>query len=253
MSKLAECRATLRQLRSVEEWKAYLLKHSGLPGPRANLELLEAAFHEGSEPLFAACRAHPPERASADSAEVYLAVVGVVGLARNYLDGEKAAMRSLRAFASDPRWRVREAVAIGLQYIGDRGMEPLLAELASWQTGNLLEQRAVVAALCEPRLLKARAIAEQVVGILTAITRAIEAQPDRKADEFRVLRQSLGYGWSVAVVAAPVKGKAAFARWLKSTDKDMRWIVKENLAKNRLVRMDAAWVESVKGRLAGLA
>jgi hypothetical protein len=59
---------------------------------------------------------------------------------------------------------------------------------------------------------------------------------------FRVLRQALGYCWSVAVVAFPEKGKKMMERWFASEDRDVRWIMRENLKKNRLVRMDAKWV-----------
>ena len=31
-------------------------------------------------------------------------------------------------------------------------------------------------------------------------------------------------------------------KWLASPDPDIRWIMRENLKKNRLVKMDAAWV-----------
>jgi hypothetical protein len=31
-------------------------------------------------------------------------------------------------------------------------------------------------------------------------------------------------------------------RWLASDDRDVRWIMRENLRKRRLARMDAAWV-----------
>ena len=58
-----------------------------------------------------------------------------------------------------------------------------------------------------------------------------------------VLRQSLGYCWSVAVVVLPVKGKKLMERWFGSGGRDIRWIMRENLRKNRLARMDAKWVE----------
>jgi hypothetical protein len=32
-------------------------------------------------------------------------------------------------------------------------------------------------------------------------------------------------------------------RWLTVPDKDVRWIMRENLKKDRLRRVDAAWVE----------
>jgi hypothetical protein len=47
----------------------------------------------------------------------------------------------------------------------------------------------------------------------------------------------------VAAVAAPVEGKAAMEQWLASQDGDVLWIMKENLKKNRLQRIDPAWVE----------
>ena len=44
------------------------------------------------------------------------------------------------------------------------------------------------------------------------------------------------------MAAYPASGKAAMERWLGSTDKDVRWVMRENLRKGRLRRMDAAWV-----------
>jgi hypothetical protein len=32
-------------------------------------------------------------------------------------------------------------------------------------------------------------------------------------------------------------------KWLNSSDRDIHWIMKENLKKQRLVRVDAKWVE----------
>ncbi len=49
MSKAAEYREILR---SLADWDPYLLAHSGLPGPRGNLELAEAAVDEGDEARF---------------------------------------------------------------------------------------------------------------------------------------------------------------------------------------------------------
>src|SRR5207237_773475 len=53
--------------------------------------------------------------------------------------------KPLRAAASDPRWRVREGVAMGLQRWGERDMDALLDTMETWRDWNLLEQRAVVA------------------------------------------------------------------------------------------------------------
>ena len=65
----------------------------------------------------------------------------------------------------------------------------------------------------------------------------------------RVLRQALGYGWSVAIVGSPATGKAAFERWIDDDDPDVRWIVRENLKKARLRSVDAVWVAECNRRL----
>jgi hypothetical protein len=45
------------------------------------------------------------------------------------------------------------------------------------------------------------------------------------------------------VVAAPGEGKKLMEKWLVCADPAIRRIMQENLKKNRLVRMDVAWVE----------
>jgi hypothetical protein len=47
----------------------------------------------------------------------------------------------------------------------------------------------------------------------------------------------------VAVAALPAEGKPMLERWLNVPDQDIRWILKENLKKNRLVRLDVGWVD----------
>lgn len=67
-----------------------------------------------------------------------------------------------------------------------------------------------------------------------------------------MLRKGLAYCWSVAVASCPQEGKQRFEYWLDSPDKDVRWIVRENLKKKRLWRMDADWVTRCQGKLAAL-
>ena len=80
--------------------------------------------------------------------------------------------------------------------------------------------------------------------IMDGITKSIEKVSDRKSDAFIALRKGLGYCWSVAVAANPAAGRPLMEKWFASADKDIHWIMKENLKKDRLVRMDAAWVQS---------
>jgi len=67
---------------------------------------------------------------------------------------------------------------------------------------------------------------------------------DQKPDDFLPLKKGLGYCWSVAVAALPDEGKALFSAWLDTTDKDIRWILRENLKKNRLLTLDPEWVSA---------
>jgi len=101
--------------------------------------------------------------------------------------------------------------------------------------------------LCEPRLLHDPRQAKRVLKLLDTITTSLVREPNRKAEDFKTLRQALGYCWSVAVVASPLEGKPAMEKWLVNPDADVAWIMRENLKKNRLARMDAKWVKVWSG------
>ena len=236
MSKIADYRAALRAL---DDWEPYLRRHSNLPGPRGNLELAHAVAQEGSAAQFLRWAALTPDAAPENTPDGYLAFCGVLGLGALLARGagDRAALLALlRARASDPRWRVREAVAAGLQLWGDADMAALLAEMASWGEGSYCEQRAAAAALCEPRLLQDAAAALATLDVLDRMTERVAGAPaaDRKSEPFRILRQALGYCWSVAVAASPHAGVPRFRRWLTHPDLDVRWIMRENLGKKRI-------------------
>ena len=80
--------------------------------------------------------------------------------------------------------------------------------------------------------------------IANPITASIPQISERKTDAFKTLRQGLGYCWSVAVAALPETGEPLMEHWLVSPDPDIRWIMRENLKKDRLQRMDAGWVKA---------
>jgi hypothetical protein len=230
-------------LHTLEVWDSFLLQESGLPGPRGNLELVQVVADEGDEALFWRYLGFGPDVAPTNSAQEFLAVCGVVGLGRLLTEGQMEVLDTLRRCASDPRWRVREGVAMALQRWGEQDMEALLREMTVWSQGSFLEQRAAVAALCEPKLLKDPQHSKDVLQILDQVMALLTKVEDRKSDDFKVLRKGLGYCWSVAVAALPEAGKPLLEKWLTSEDKDVLWIMRENLKKDRLSRVDAAWVE----------
>jgi len=231
------------RLTALTDWEPFLLEESGLPGPRANLELAQAVAEEGTQEHFMRWISIGPDAASSNSPGVFLVVCGTIGLGRLIAGGQIGLLPILRRCASDPRWRVREGVAMALQRWGDKDMDALLAEMNAWSQGNLLEQRAAAAALCEPRLLGHAGHAHAVLQLLDSITTCIQQVSQRKDDDFKVLRQGLAYCWSVAVAALPAEGKAYMEKWFANKDKDIIWIMKQNLQKNRLARMDPEWVE----------
>jgi hypothetical protein len=230
-------------LRGLPDWDAYLLAESGLPGPRGNIELAQAVADEGDLARFERYAAISAETAPVNTPGEFLAFCGVVGLGRCAAEGRLDLLPALRRHASDPRWRLREGVAMALQRLGDADMDRLVAEMQSWSAGSPLEQRAAAAALCEPRLLKESRHASATLHILDAITASILPRSERKSDDFVALRKGLGYCWSVAAAALFAEGRPLLEKWLVEPDRDVRWIMRENLKKNRLVRIDAEWVQ----------
>ncbi len=196
-------------LGKVEDTDTYLLKESGLPGPRGNIELSQAVADVGDEALFKRLLMNTPDAAPVNDPHEFLAFCGTVGMGKILADGHAEAFSVLRALASDPKRRIREGVAMALQRLGIKDMGRLLDEMEKWSKGNPLEQRAAAAALCEPALLKDKANVEHVLRILDDITASIGSVDNRKSDEFIALKKGLAYCWSVAAAAYPEKGEKA--------------------------------------------
>lgn len=248
MTKTDEYRKVLRTL---EEWDGFMLRESRLPGRRANIELARAVAEEGDQELFEYLLSFNAAMAPTNSTREFLAFCGALGLGRLLAEGKAEVLKTLRALASDPRWRIREAVAMALQRFGAMDMDALLAEMEDWSQGDLLERRAAAAALCEPSLLRDEGQAERVLWILDGITASLCKVEDPRTEAFRALRKGLGYCCSVAVAAHPKAGKRAMVKWLATEDRDIAWVMRHNLRKKRLKRMDAEWVAAWRERVAG--
>ena len=116
MSKIDEYR---RRLRDLKEWRPYLLAECGLPGPRGNLELAYAVSLEINPRQINAFLSIPIGQAPENTPQVFLVFCGVLALGRLIAAGDLEQLKRLRPYASDTRWRIREAVAMALQAIGD--------------------------------------------------------------------------------------------------------------------------------------
>lgn len=214
----------LREL-DPQRWPDFLTARSGLPGPRANLTLVDAAARIADPPAIDALLADGGE---------YPMMCAAAAIARRA--SESASAAQARTLATDERWRVREGVVIGLQLLGDESPDALIAIVRAWADDpDLYVERAATAAICEPRLLRSAAAAAAALDICRRTTRHLTDLPRERRSEpaARNLRQALGYCWSIAVAADPEPGLAAF-RELSSEDPDVAWIMKENLRKKRL-------------------
>lgn len=233
----------VERLRDLRDWRTYLVENSGLPGPRGNIELAQAVADLGTLKLFRGYLAVDGEPAAPDHEKEYLVFCGVLGLGRLAAEKVEGCLATLRRYASDPRWRVREAVAMALQRVGLADMGLLLRTARAWAKGGRLEQRAAAAGLCEPVLLHDPERVSEVLEVLDRITAGMAGAADRSTDDFRALKKGMGYCWSVAVAALPREGRKRMERWMSTADPDIAWVMKENLGKNRLAKMDPAWVQ----------
>ena len=246
MKKAERLRALLLQQ---EDWIPFLLQESGLPGPRGNIELAQVVADEGEPQLFELLLTFTPDCAPVNSPEEFLAFCGTLGFGRLLAQGDRSYLSRLKTLANDPRWRMHEAVAMALQRFGLADIQGLFAAMDAWSDGTWLEQRAALAAVCEPVLLSEPETVRRVTGLLERLMLHVEQADDRQNSGFQALRKALGYGWSVAIAAHPSTGMPAFERWLTHSNRDIRWIIKENLTKKRLIRAGSDWVETCLSKL----
>ena len=209
-------------------WPAFLDANSGLPGPRGNIELAMALADLADSELVDDLLS---------SGDEYRMFCGAICLGTSAAANDVAAR--MRALATEDRWRIREGVAIGLQRLGDSDPAALHRIVEEWvDDPDPLVQRAAIAAICEPRLLRDPAAAAVAIEACKRATSQLAARPlqTRREPGVRTLRQALGYCWSVAVAADPRPGLTEFQR-LDDSDPDIAWIVTNNLRKKRLARL----------------
>ena len=133
---------------------------------------------------------------------------------------------------------------MGLQRLGDADIDRLLAVVPDWGAGTAFERRAVVAGLCEPRLLTTPRAVAAALDLLDDCTSSLPALKRAGDEGAAALRKALGYAWSVVAAASPMAGCPRMERWLRTGpgDRDVAWIMRQNLRKARLKRGDPEWV-----------
>jgi len=243
------------------ELEDMLISNSNLPGPRGNLELAYA---------FADCLKSMQyiddnlwqnlnkwievtvEETPSDSPKEFIpfCAVQALGAIFTYVDSKKKEkiIELFQATANDSRWRVREGVAIGIQWIEEKDFKQAELIFNKWiDDASLLERRAIIAALAHPPVLNDKdnvlfcfKITERILKDLINIGREF-----RKTEEFRVLRKGLEYAISVFVAKLPNEGFEFMKKWAQKNDPDIKKIIKSNLGKSRLTKKFGQQVNEV--------
>lgn len=251
-----------RQSRALDD---YLAANSKLPGPAANFTLLHALVDQVVErarldgasvwALLEEWAGLPVETAPANDPREFMPFAAALAhgsIAAVLPEYWEPALARLRTQARDPRWRTREMVAQGLQAMARVRLHDLWYYLFMLGFGgDPLEMRAAAATVAEPDIMEDTEHARAALGLHGEILAKLAAIPSesRRSDAFRALRLGLGYTLSVVVAAIPDKGFALMRAWTSVSDPDVRWILKENLKKNRLLKAHPAAVAELQSLL----
>jgi len=239
----------------------YLLTNSNLPGPRANLELAhvfsDLIEEKGPYPYLIEKIIKWTERdvlsaSTGDPGEflVFCSTVALGGLLlKSDEDFTKLILRHLRSAMNDSRWRVREAAAMAFQRIAERDSHFVLGFFGDlFPKANLLEKRAIIAALAHPPILDERdnclfalQISERLLEEISNLT-----EVEKKSEGFKVLVKGMEYAISVFVAHLPDEGFEILARFASSDSRVITRIIKSNLSKTRLTKKYSAEVDRIK-------
>ncbi len=259
---LAHCRSYLEN-GSLTAIHRYIIANSHLPGPRGNIELAQA-FAEvttglaetEADRIWGLClhlkEISADQAPTNDPAELipFCGAIGIGALGAHFPQFFEASIMELKRLANDPRWRMREGVCFGLQRLLSKRGRETLEHFGQWiAEGTLLELRAVIAAVAEPPLLKDRSFAATALKLQQQVIQRLTMIQQRRSDLFRILRQALGFAISVVVSAIPDPGFEWMFQLSRSDDPDVRWILRQNLTKQRLTKNFPQQVESLRQSL----
>ena len=230
----------------------YLRDQSRLPGSRANLDLAD-----DMQSLLAKAAVQNPERVrsllyylinsdrqkvASNTPEEFIMLCGIIAFgacAAAVPAWREETYALLSQHACSAYWRVREGVALGYQYLLYACTQETLEHFMQLvTTGSYLHQRAAIVAIAEPSILY---LPEMLPAALTLQRIALErlqavAPVERKNEQFRILRRTLGYTLSVITAAGPEQGFALMRECATWNDPDIREVLRENLKKKRLAK-----------------
>lgn len=232
-----------------EKLEQILISGSNLPGKRANIELAYALadcweredIREDHWKMLFRWAGISGQAAPLNHPREFLPFCALLSLGSAYHKGvekrREKIIHTLKYSASDGRWRIREAVAMGFQRIAKKDFLLVKKILSEWiKKASLTEKRAILATLAHPPLLGRKKtvsfclrLADEILQDLPEIRRS-----ERKEEEFNILKKGLEFTLSVYVSFSPEEGFAFLKKWAQRDDEDIRKIIKSNLSKARL-------------------
>ncbi|MFC2084069.1 hypothetical protein ACFLS9_03350 [Bacteroidota bacterium] len=226
----------IRELKSIIDdpirLEKFIVKNSNLPGPRVNLELAFALAEIYNDlDVLLKWAEITEDQADVNNPRSFLAFCAAVCLGKMYTKNkDRKTILLLKKLTNDGRWRMREAVAFGFQYIGEQNFNEIKSIFSEWiKDSNNLEKRAILVSLAHPKFLN-----EDNAKFCFEITDIVLKQMDRE-NNFDVLNKGLNFTISVFVDADPKPGFSFIKKWI-GNDKVIDRIMKENLKKNRLIK-----------------
>lgn len=265
-SKRQRCRARLEPLRrSRGKLESFLTTHSGLPGPRADLELAAAfadMFEEGAlepaeEAMLTEWLAMSLDEAPVNTKREFLPFCAAQARGILYLGetktGRDEIFEALRAASRSPRWRTREGACFAFQRIGERDFAELRRMFEWWiERANMLDERAILVSLAHPPMLGGEDEVEFCLQVADRVLAELEKLPasGRATEEYRVLKKGLEFTLSVFVAAAPEPGFRFLSRWASSENVETKKIIAGNIRKSRLAKKHPERCEEIGETLA---
>src|SRR5215472_1745620 len=230
----------------------FLREQSHLPGPRANLELVNDLSYlltvlaptqpDNVHMLLNHLVHHHYKVIESNTPDEFVMLCGVVAFgacAAERPEWRGETIEFLDSGAGNGSWRVREGVAMALQRLLSAAPQETLGHLiALAKKGDYLQQRAAIAAISEPALLNTPDRVKGALDIQRVVLERLHkvAAAERKREDFRALRKALGYTLSVVTAATPKDGFALMRVCADWGDADVVWVLRENLKKKRLAK-----------------
>ncbi|MBX3234080.1 MAG: hypothetical protein KIT84_06530 [Labilithrix sp.] len=239
---------------------------SGLPGPRANLPLALDFAHAcaglgaESDGLAYAMANDPPDERRGATAREFLAMCGVLAVAARAQIAKEDAVREralelLEAHADDVRFRVRDAVPLGLAMLGTKMRTALAEPLEGWMD-RYFHAAAVLRALADPSWLETFAPAEHAAPLALLDAAFVLAHDAPRSAVRYPGHKSLVEAIAIAPRAAAKRfGRPVFdllARWSEGVKiPDLRAAILANLEDAAMKKPFAEEIKKVRALVEG--